>query len=395
MFEGIHVLDLTQSIAGPFSTQFLGALGANVVKVEPPKGDPFRRLIGGNAFSSFNLGEKQSLCVDMGRTEGREIVKDLAHRADVVVESFRPGVTEQFDLDYESVRKYNEEVVYCSISGFGQDGPYHEYPGFDPVIQAMSGIMGSTGYPDKPPARIGASVIDCGSGITAAFSIAAALFARERTGDGEYIDVSLFNVALTYMAYWISRYTATGEVPQRSGSTIQDTSVNDIYYASEDKPFYLCAINDKLFIRLCEVIDRNDLVDHEDFETPAKRTENDEALREELESEFCKWDRRELTATLAEAGVPAGPLQDVGEIAQVDEHVAQRDLLVDSFNLLQEKEVQTPELPLSLASEDIILGDRPPALGEHSDAVLQRLGYDSDDIAWLQDEGVIRSERFR
>lgn len=392
VFEDVDVLDLTQSIAGPFSTQILGAYGANVVKVEPPDGDPFRRSIGGHVFASFNLGGKQSLCIDLRESEGKELVSELSRSADVVVESFRPGVMEKLGLDYESVRKENNEVIYCSISGFGQDGPYHTYPGFDPVIQAMSGIMASTGYPDRPPARIGASVIDCGTGMTAAFSVAAALFKRERTGEGEYIDISLFNVALTYMAYWIARYTESGEVPERSGSTLQETAVNDVFYAANDQPFYLCAINDKLYERTCEVIDRPDLVTNECFDTTKKRWDNRESLRTELEREFKRYDCQELTSQLAEAGVPAGPLQDVGDVVENDEHVAKRELLVESMNLLTNESVQTPRLPISMDSVQAELGDRPPKLGEHNEAILNELGHDSELIQRLRDTGVLHEK---
>ena len=188
-FRDVAVLDLTQSIAGPACTQRLATLGADVVKVEPPDGDPFRDLVDGSMFATFNLDRKRSLAVDLKRDAGREIVQDLARRADVVVESFRPGVTERFGLDYESVSEDNPGVVYTSITGFGQDGPYADYPAYDPVIQAMSGLMSVIGYPDRPPVRIGASVIDCATGANAAFLTSAALHEAERTGEGDHLDV--------------------------------------------------------------------------------------------------------------------------------------------------------------------------------------------------------------
>jgi crotonobetainyl-CoA:carnitine CoA-transferase CaiB-like acyl-CoA transferase len=199
-FADVDVLDLTQSIAGPVSTQLLASLGADVVKLEPPEGDAFRDIIDGAMFASVNLGHKRSVCLDLTTDDGRAAGRDLAADADVVVQSFRPGVVERFDLDYASVRERNDDVVYCSLSGFGQEGPYADRPAYDPVIQAMSGLMSMIGYPDEPPVRIGASTIDWGTGTMAAFMLASALFNRERTGEGEHIDVNLYEVATAWMS---------------------------------------------------------------------------------------------------------------------------------------------------------------------------------------------------
>ncbi|MDX1748332.1 MAG: CoA transferase, partial [Halobacteriales archaeon] len=213
----VDVLDLTQSIAGPVCTQMLATMGADVVKVEPPGGDAFRGVVDGAMFASYNLDGKRSLSVDLKTDDGRDIVTALAERADVVVESFRPGVLAKFDLDYEAVAASNEDVVYCSITGFGQEGPYSQYPAYDPVVQAMSGLMSVIGYPDRQPVRIGASVTDCGTGANAAFMVMSALMERFRhDSGGTHIDISLFDTALSWMAYWIANYTATGEIPQRA-----------------------------------------------------------------------------------------------------------------------------------------------------------------------------------
>lgn len=387
-FEEVDVLDLTQSVAGPVCTQMLAVLGANVVKVEPPSGDAFRDLLGGAMFAAFNHGPKRSLGVDLKSEAGAETVRDLAERADVVVESFRPGVLERFDLDYESISATNEEVVYCSLTGFGQDGPYEDYPAYDPVVQAMSGLMSIIGYPDRPPARIGASVIDCATGANAAFMVAAALREADRSGSGEHIDIALFDVAVSWMSYWIADYSATGEVPTRAGSGFNGIAPNDIYYAAEDEPLYICAVDDRLYVRLCRAIDREDLLADERFDDNDARWEHREVLRTSLEETFGEYDRDELVDLLAEAGVPAGPLNDVSELVE-DDHLTERDLLTRARNLTADDEVAVSRLPLRTTDWVPDPDDRPPEAGEHTRAVLRELGYDDEEIVALREDGAV------
>jgi len=386
-FEDIDVLDLTQSVAGPVSTQFLATLGANVVKVEPPQGDAFRELLDGAMFASVNLGNKRSVCLDMKTEEGQKAARELAAEADVIVESFRPGVVEQFGLDYDSISEVNEDVVYCSLTGFGQNGPYTEWPAYDPVIQAMSGLMSMIGYKDRPPVRIGASVIDWGTGTTAAFLLASGLYERRRTGEGEYIDVNLYEVATAWMGYWIAHYTGTGEVPERTGQGFAGLAPNEVFHASGDEPFYLSVVNDQFFDRLCRTIDREDLADNQRFETNEKRWENRDNLRETLNEAFSNFDRDDLCARLAEAGVPAGPLQHVDEVVE-DPHLKKRDVLTESHNVNTDTPVRTAGPPFSTASGRPNLGDRPPKQGEHTREVLAELGYDEEQIERMLEAGV-------
>ncbi len=387
-FEDVDVLDLTQSIAGPVCTQLLAVLGANVVKVEPPGGDAFRDLVGGSIFAAFNHGPKRSLAVDLRSEAGAATVRDLAERADVVVESFRPGVLERFDLDYESVSAGNEEVVYCSLTGFGQDGPYSDRPAYDPVVQAMSGVMSVTGYPDRPPARIGASVVDWTTGANAAFMVASALHEVDRTGTGEHIDVSLFDVAVSWMSYWIANYSATGEVPTRSGSGFDGIATNDVFHAAGDEPFYLCAIDDGMFERLSRAVDREDLLEDERFLDNAARWEHREELRETLESTFREYDRNELVARLTDSGVPAGPLEEVPEVLE-DRHVTERGMLDRARNLTTDTDVTVSRLPVRTADWVPEPGERPPAVGEHTREVLREFGYDDEDIEALREGGAV------
>lgn len=386
-FEEVDVLDLTQSIAGPLATQFLGTLGANIVKVEPPGGDAFRGLLDGAMFASVNLGGKQSVCLDLTTDAGRAAAHDLAAKADVVVESFRPGVVDKFGLDYESVSATNPDVVYCSLTGFGEEGPRKEWPAYDPVIQAMSGLMSTIGYPDRPPVRIGASVIDYGTGTTAAMLIAAALHKRTTDGEGEFIDVNLFEVAVSWMGYWIAHYTGTGETPEPTGQGFAGLAPNEVFHAAEDEPFYLSVVNDRLYDRLCRALDREDLLTDERFVENADRWENREALREALRAEFRTYDREELTALLAEAGVPTGALQTVDELVEADPHVAAREMLTESYNLRTDTPVKTANPPFKTTAGRPSLGGRPPECGEHTREVLAELGYDDGQIDRMLEAG--------
>lgn len=388
-FSGVDVLDFTQSIAGPACTQRLAALGANVIKVEPPNGDAFREVSDGSIFTSYNLGGKRSLSLDLTTDRGREIARELASKTDVLIESFRPGVMERFNLDYDSVVEMNENVVYCSITGFGQDGPYAKDPAYDPVIQAMSGLMSVTGYPDRPPVRIGASAIDCATGANAAFLVSAALHERNDEGTSQHIDISLFDVAVSWMAYRIAQYASTGETPTRAGTSLEGTAPNDIYYAKNDEPLYVIAVNNRLFERLCGAIGREELVDDERFATNEVRTEHEAELREELESSFQEFEQDELHRLLAEAGVPVGPVQTIDEIVDDDQHVTSRDILVAVRNGQSDTETKTTRFPGRTTDGLPDLGNGPPALGEHSRGILTSMGFSEEQIQSLFEEGVV------
>jgi len=314
--RGIDVLDFTQSIAGPICTQSLAVLGANVVKVEPPEGDAFRPLIEGSMFASCNRG-KRSISLDLKSESGRAIARDLAADADVVVESFRPGVMEGFGLGYEDLSAENDDIVYCSITGFGQDGPYEEYPAYDPVAQAMSGLMSVTGPTDGDPVRVGTSAIDYSTGLTGAMLVMGGLIG-DGSESGTHIDLSLFDVATTWMGYWVAHYTSTDELPKRAGAGLYGMAPYGIFEAGDGQPFYLATASEKLYGRLCDTLERPDLLEDDRFGTAEDRWENRDVLRAELESEFGAFDRRELVESLAESGIPVGPLQSIDELVDDD-----------------------------------------------------------------------------
>jgi len=321
---------------------------------------------------------------------GHSIVTELVDEADVIVESFRPGVLEKYDLDYESVRTRNEDVIYCSLSGFGRTGPYRSYPGYDPCIQAVSGLMAITGYRDRPPVRIRASLIDCGTGANAAFAIMAAVRQRDRGGDGTHIDISLFDVAISWMSYWITNYDQSGELPERAGGEGIGSAPNGVF-PTGDGHIYIATLSEAMYERLCTVLDRTDLLEDERFETIDDRIDHRETLRDELIPELEAFTATELEGKLLEAGIPAGAVRTVDELLETDEHVEARSMLVDSYNPEVDETVTTAALPFRFSSglHDGQFSSRPPKKGEHTDDILAALSYSTDEIARLHETGAV------
>lgn len=389
--DDLTVVDFTQSVAGPVCTQLLAEMGATVIKVEPPMGDNFRNLMDGSMFTPFNHG-KRSVCVDLKTAEGSSIVTELADEADVIVESFRPGVLEKYDLDYEAVRFRNEDVIYCSLSGFGRTGPYQSYPGYDPCIQAVSGLMAITGYRNRPPVRIRASLIDCGTGANAAFAILAAVRQRDRGGKGTQIDISLFDVAVSWMSYWITNYSRTGELPERAGDQGIGSAPNGVF-PTRDGYTYIAVLSETMYERLCKLLDRQDLLKDERFRTNEDRIKHREALRAELNKEFEQYGAEELEQQLLEARIPAGAVRTVQDLVENDPQVEARSLIVDSYNPEVDEPVSAPSLPFRFNSgiHGSGFSSRPPKKGEHTDEILAALSYSESEIESLHEVDAVFS----
>lgn len=369
---GVTVLDFTQVIAGPLSTRMLGNLGADVIKVEPPGGESSRGDLEGAYFSSYNTS-KRSIVLDLKSEAGREAIRRGAEEADVIVESFRPGVMEKFDLNYEAVREYNDDVIYCSISGYGQTGPYSDRPAYDPIIQAVTGIMETMGYADRPPVRMKTPMLDMATAWSAAFGVAMALWQRDMTGDGDRIDVSLYENGISLMSCWIAYYHDTGQVPQRSGRKGTDWFAPTSVCRADGGDIYLLAPNDKLFERLCQAIDRTDLLEDERFADREDRADHHDELIEELERSFTDRHYLDLAEYLNEEGIPAGPVRDIGQIVDGDPQVEARDMIIETENLTTESMTKIAQLPLRFGNIELT-NDSPPELGEDTEAVLSEWG---------------------
>jgi formyl-CoA transferase len=375
--SGMRVLDVCQVMAGPFCCMLLGDLGADVIKVEPPDGDQARRAMGFKLKGDDSLGflnmnrNKRSITLDLKSEAGRSAFLRLAETADVIVENYRPGAMKRLGVDYEAVRAVNPGVIYASISGFGQTGPWADRPGFDLIAQAASGIISVTGDPAGPPARAGVPVTDLGCSLFALYAILAAYIGRQATGLGQYIDASLYEAGIAFSIWDISEYWGTGRVPHRLGTANRMAAPYEAVRA-KDGYFVIGANNDRLWLRLCEIINRPDLAANPSYRTNADRLGNREALAADLEKTFLTQDRDHWVSLLLQAGVPAGPISDYAEVFASD-HARAREMKMTVAHPV-EGAVPNIGFPVKLMGTPQQIRRPPPLLGEHNDEIFAELG---------------------
>ena len=375
--SGMRVLDVCQVMAGPFCCMLLGDLGADVIKVEPPEGDQARRAMGFKLKGDDSLGflnmnrNKRSIILDLKSEAGRSAFLRLAETADVIVENYRPGAMKRLGVDYEAVRAINPGVIYASISGFGQSGPWADRPGFDLIAQAASGIISVTGDPGGPPARAGVPVTDLGCSLFTLYAILAAYIGRQATGRGQYIDASLYEAGIALSIWDISEYWGTGRVPDRLGTANRMAAPYEAVRA-KDGYFVIGANNDRLWLRLCEVTDRPDLAANPSYKTNADRLGNREALAADLEKTFLTQDRDHWVSLLLKTGVPAGPISDYAEVFASDQARAREMKMTVAHPV--EGAVPNIGFPVKLMGTPQQIRRPPPLLGEHNDEIFAELG---------------------
>ena len=375
--QALRVLDVCQVMAGPFCCMLLGDLGADVIKVEPPEGDQARRAMGFKLKGDDSLGflnmnrNKRSIILDLKSEAGRKAFLRLAETADVIVENYRPGAMKKLGVDYEAVRAVNPAIIYASISGFGQTGPWADRPGFDLIAQAASGIISVTGDPDGAPARAGVPVTDIGCSLFTLYAILAAYIGRQATGRGQYIDGSLYEAGIAFSIWDISEYWGTGRVPGRLGTANRMAAPYEAVRAS-DGYFVIGANNDRLWLRLCEALERPDLKANPSYRTNADRLANRGALAADLEKTFLTQDRDHWVSLLLDAGVPAGPISDYAEVFASD-HVKAREMKMTVDHPI-EGAIPNIGFPVKLTGTPQQIRRPPPLLGEHNDEIFAELG---------------------
>lgn len=391
--EGIRVLDLTQAMAGPFCTMLLADMGADVVKVEPPGRGEMTRKMGfaapkgddSAAFLAINRN-KRSVTLDLKSPEGQELFHRLAAEADVIVENFRPGVTERLGMDYETIHAINPRLIYGSISGFGQTGPHAARAGFDLIAQGMSGVMSVTGEPGGEPAKSGVPLSDLAAGMYCALGVLNAYIARERTGEGQQVDTSLFEAALSFGVWETAELWATGRVPEPLGSAHRLTAP---YQALRTKDGYVTvgANNARLWNRLCETIGRPELTEDDRFIDNDARMANRRELQAELERTMTQETTNTWVQRFEEAGFPGGPIYNYREVFE-DPHTIERQML-EHYEHPVAGTVNVLGIPVKMSGTPGGVRLPAPLLGEHSASVYGELGLDESELDALRAKGVI------
>jgi crotonobetainyl-CoA:carnitine CoA-transferase CaiB-like acyl-CoA transferase len=390
--NGIKVLDLSRVLAGPYCSMILGDLGAEVIKVEAPGGSDDTRAWGPpyqSGVSAYYLctnRNKQSLTLNLKDEQGRSLLKDLVQSSDVLLHNFKTGTMEKWGLDYESLAELNPRLIFCSITGFGKTGPYSAYPGYDFVIQAMSGLMSITGKPESGPLKVGVAITDVLTGLFANIAIQAALFERESSGKGQEIELSLFDSAIAALVNVGSNYLVSNKVPRLLGNVHPNIAPYQTL-PTADGEMVVAVGNDHQFKVMCQVCGLTQLVMDPRFVTNEKRVAHRVDLEKSLSETFRLKSSKEWTELLLNAGVPSGPIHRLDEVFS-DEHVKARGL-VQKIKHPTAGDVSFVGNPIRFSRSEVSYTHHPPEAGEHTDTLLRQNGFSSEEIKKLRDLKII------
>jgi CoA:oxalate CoA-transferase len=398
-FTGVRIVEFGQAIAGPFAAAMLGYLGAEVIKVESPgEGDQSRRLMDSGPLAAAGMAPlyqgmnpgKRSITVDLKHPAAKEIVERLISRADVVIQNYRVGVLDRLGFSYESLKAVKPDLIYCAISGYGQTGPRRDAPAYDGAVQAASGIMSVTGVEGGGPMKVGFAVVDSATALTAAFAVAGALYRRAMTGEGQYLDVSMLDTAISLLSPLVTTYLIGGTEPAQLGNmSLTRLPTADVFPAGKGY-VQVSAITDAQCRLFCDVIQRSDLLEDPRFATAAQRLQHAGEMREEIVAALASATAREWEARLSAVGVPASAVLTIPEALQ-EPQLAERSILIDLP--ANEATGQGPTTVVNAgfrATPDGPWARRPaPTLGHDTRQVLEEIGYSAEEIAALADAGAI------
>lgn len=392
--EGIRVVDLTRVLAGPYCTMMLGDMGAEIIKIEQPGtgdetrgwGPPFAPNSDSAYFMAINRNKK-SITLNLKHEEGKKILKELILKSDILVENFRVGTLDKLGFSYKEVEKMNPKMIYCSITAFGDTGPYAKQGGYDVIVQGMAGIMSVTGEPDGPPVKVGVPIVDVTAGMFGTSGILAALYAREKTNRGQYVVTSLLEAQLAWLVNVASNYLISGNLPKRYGNGHPNISPYEPYKAKDD--YFIVAVgNEKLWSIFCKIINKEELITDEKFKINAHRLMHRKELNDILEKVFLEKTAKEWTKLFLDSGIPAGPINNLEQVFS-DPQVLAREMLTE-IDHPQAGKIKMVGVPIKFSDTQTKISLPPPMLGEHTDEILTRFsGYRQEQIKTLKELGVI------
>ena len=384
----IKVIDVTSVMAGPYCTMLLGDMGANVIKIEPPAGDMIRKSpphVGGEStYYLYANRNKRGMTLNLQTIEGRQVLLELVKDADVFVENYRPQTKTRLGIDYSVMQEINPKLIYCSISGFGQTGPWAERPGFDQIAQGMSGLMSVTGFAD--PTRVGVAIGDSVASLFATYGILCALIEREKSGRGQFLETSLLEGLIAVLGFQAAKYFGTGERPLAQGNDHASFSPYGTY-KTKDGYINIAAATERMWEKLCGFLEINELIDDPRFNTMTSRVENKDELREIMETRLSQSGSDEWIETLNRGGIACGPIYFIDQVFN-DDHVMERKMLLEIGHSVVGK-VATIGFPVKMVRTPCEITYPPPVLGQHTLEILKGIHYTEEQIGELKRKGIV------